>query len=108
MTKWINQIDDTIGIGSSIITQMRDQGGEYGIGLSTNFECHNQVASGIVTATSFEGGSFVSTSTTRPFYPPVVTSTQMSNMTGITTGATVFNTSSMTLHVYNGTSWNQV
>ena len=103
MTKWINQIDDTVGIGSSIITQMRDQGGEYGIGLSTNFECHNQVASGIVTATQF-----VSTSTTRPFYPPVVTSTQMDNMTGITTGATVFNSNAMKLYVYNGSSWSQV
>ncbi len=104
MTKWINQIDDTVGIGSSIITQMRDQGGEYGIGLSTNFECHNQVASGIVTATQF-----VSDSTTLPFYPPIMTTTQRDAMTGITTGAMVFNSSTNKLNYYIGSNtWEEV
>ena len=99
MTKWINQIDDTVGIGSSIISQMREQGGEYGIGLSTNFECHNQVASGIVTATQF-----VSDSTVLPFYPPVMTTTQRDVMT-VTQGAMIFNSTSKKMEFYDGTSW---
>ena len=57
-----------------------------------------------VTAT----GEVKCTSTTAPFYPPVVTNTQRGAMSGMTKGAMVFNSSTNKLNVYNGSGWEVV
>jgi len=62
----------------------------------------NITISGIVTATSF-----VSNSTTKAFYPPIVTTTQRDAMT-VTEGAVVFNTTTNKLNFYTGSGWEAV
>ena len=57
-------------------------------------------SAGIVTA-----NQFVSSSTTLPFYPPVMTTTQRDAMT-VTQGAMIFNSTSKKMEFYDGTSWN--
>ena len=54
---------------------------------------------GIVTA-----NQFVSSSTTLPFYPPVMTTTQRDAMT-VNQGAMIFNSTSKKMEFYDGTSW---
>ena len=54
---------------------------------------------GIVTA-----NQFVSSSTTLPFYPPVMTTTQRDAMT-VTQGGMIFNSTSKKMEFYDGTSW---
>ena len=51
MTKWINQIDDTVGVGATTVADMKANGPTYGVGLSTNFEVCNINSSGISTFT---------------------------------------------------------
>ena len=51
MTKWINQIDDTVGDGATTVDDMKANGPTYGVGLSTNFEVCNINSSGISTFT---------------------------------------------------------
>ena len=51
MTKWINQIDDTVGDGATTVADMKANGPTYGVGLSTNFEVCNINSSGISTFT---------------------------------------------------------
>ena len=51
MTKWINQIDDTVGAGATTVADMKANGSTYGVGLSTNFEVCNINSSGISTFT---------------------------------------------------------
>ena len=51
MTKWINQIDDTVGVGATTVADMKANGSTYGVGLSTDFEVRNINSSGISTFT---------------------------------------------------------
>jgi len=41
-------------------------------------------------------------------YPPKVTTSQKSALTGVTGGALIYNTSNDKLEVYNGSSWVQL
>ena len=51
MTKWSNQIDDTVGDVATTVADMKAKGPTYGVGLSTNFEVCNINSSGISTFT---------------------------------------------------------
>ena len=57
MTKWINQIDDTVGAGATTVADMKANGATYGVGLSTDFEVCNINSSGIITSTNVTIGS---------------------------------------------------
>ena len=57
MTKWINQIDDTVGVGATTVADMKANGPTYGVGLSTDFEVCNINSSGIITSTNVTIGS---------------------------------------------------
>ena len=57
---------------------------------------------GILTASSV-----ICNTTTIPFYPPVVTTTQRDAMT-VTAGAMVYNSSTNKLNFYNGSTWKVV
>ena len=57
MTKWINQIDDTVGAGATTVADMKANGPTYGVGLSTDFEVCNINSSGIITSTNVTIGS---------------------------------------------------
>ena len=75
MTKWINQIDDTVGAGATTVADMKANGSTYGVGLSTNFEVHNINPSGIVTATSFVGSGASLTDVPTGIIPTVADAT---------------------------------
>ena len=79
------------------VNSINANGGTYGIACSQDVDCSKVTASGEVKCTS----------TTAPFYPPVVTTTQRNSMT-VTKGAMVFNSTTNKLNVYNGTSWEVV
>ena len=53
-------------------------------------------------------GKLKCTSTTEPFYPPVVTTTERDAITGMTKGAMVFNSITNKLNVYSGSGWEAV
>ena len=70
-----------------------------GIATIGTLEVTNNATVGILTA-----NQFVSNSTTLPFYPPVLTTTQRDAMT-VTQGAMIFNSTSKKMEFYDGTSW---
>ena len=77
-------------------------GGTYDVSISQDLDCQD-VGCRKVTAT----GEVKCTSTTAPFYPPVVTTSQRNSMT-VTKGAMVFNSTTNKLNVYNGSAWEAV
>ena len=77
-------------------------GGTYDVSISQDLDCQD-VDCRKVTAT----GEVKCSSTTAPFYPPVVTSTQRDAMT-VTAGAMVYNSTTNKLNFYNGSSWEAV
>ena len=84
------------------LTSIQTNGSSYDVSISQDLDCQD-VDCRKVTAT----GEVKCTSTTAPFYPPVVTTTQRNSMT-VTKGAMVFNSTTNKLNVYNGTSWEVV
>ena len=78
-------------------------GSTYDVSISQDLDCQD-VGCRKVTAT----GEVKCTSTTAPFYPPVVTTSQRDSMSGMTKGAMVFNSSTNKLNVYNGSAWEAV
>ena len=80
MTKWIYQIDDTVGAGATTIADMKANGPTYGVGLSTNFEVHNINSSGIVTATSFVGSGASLTDVPTGIIPTVANAAALSTL----------------------------
>ena len=64
------------------VTAIQTNGGEYGISISQDLDCSKVTASGEVKCTS----------TTAPFYPPVVTTSQRNSMSGLSQGAVVYDT----------------
>ena len=78
-------------------------GGTYDVSISQDLDCQD-VDCRKVTAT----GEVKCTSTTAPFYPPVVTTTQRNSISGMTKGAMVFNSTTNKLNVYSGTAWEVV
>ena len=83
-------------------------GSTYDVSISQNIDCSDVDCQDIdcrkVTAT----GEVKCTSTTAPFYPPVVTTSQRNSISGMTKGAMVFNSSTNKLNVYNGSAWESV
>jgi hypothetical protein len=86
---------------SSTLTSIQDNGAAFDVGISSDISCNNMTV-GIVTA-----NSFVSNSTSRAFYPPVVTTTQRDAMT-VTAGAMVYNSTTSKINFYNGSAWKVV
>ena len=83
-------------------------GSTYDVSISQNIDCSDVDCQDIdcrkVTAT----GEVKCTSTTAPFYHPVVTTSQRNSISGMTKGAMVFNSSTNKLNVYNGSAWEAV
>ena len=77
-------------------------GSTYDVSISQDLDCQD-VGCRKVTAT----GEVKCTSTTAPFYPPFVTTSQRNSMT-VTKGAMVFNSTTNKLNVYNGSAWEAV
>ena len=77
-------------------------GSTYDVSISQDLDCQD-VGCRKVTAT----GEVKCSSTTSPFYPPVVTTSQRNSMT-VTKGAMVFNSTTNKLNVYNGSAWEAV
>ena len=78
-------------------------GSQYGISISQDLDCQD-VDCRKVTAT----GEVRCTSTTAPFYPPVVTTSQRTGMSGLTAGAMVYDSDIGSLYFYNGSTWKRV
>ena len=77
-------------------------GGTYDVSISQDLDCQD-IGCRKVTAT----GEVKCSSTTAPFYPPVVTTTERNAMT-VTKGAMVFNSTTNKLNVYSGSAWEVV
>ena len=80
------------------VTAIQSNGGQYGISISQDLDCSKVTASGEVKCTS----------TTAPFYPPVVTTSQRTGMSGLTAGAMVYDSDIGSLYFYNGSTWKRV
>jgi len=85
------------------LDSMVANGGTYGISPSQDIDCQD-IDCRKVTAT----GEVKCTSTTAPFYPPVVTSSQRTGMSGLTAGAMVYDSDIGSLYFYNGSTWKRV
>ena len=90
------------------LASIQANGHTYDVSISQDIDCSDVDCQDIdcrkVTAT----GEVKCTSTTAPFYPPVVTTTQRNSISGMTKGAMVFNSSTNKLNVYNGSGWEVV
>ena len=80
------------------VTSIQNNGGQYDVSISQDLDCSKVTASGEVKCTS----------TTAPFYPPVVTSSQRTGMSGLTAGAMVYDSDIGSLYFYNGSTWKRV
>ena len=80
------------------VTAIQTNGGEYGISISQDLDCSKVTASGEVKCTS----------TTAPFYPPVVTPSQRNSMSGLSQGAVVYDSDLTVLCFYDGSAWKKV
>ena len=78
-------------------------GAAYDVNISQDLDCQD-VDCRKITAT----GEVKCSSTTAPFYPPVVTTSQRNSISGMTKGAMVFNSTTNKLNVYNGSGWEVV
>ena len=74
----------------------------FKVGTGATIESSGNATLGILTASSV-----ICNTTTIPFYPPVVTTTQRDAMT-VTAGAMVYNSSSNKLNYYDGSAWKVV
>ena len=78
-------------------------GSQYGISISQDLDCQD-VDCRKVTAT----GEVKCTSTTSPFYPPVVSTSQRNSMSGLSQGAVVYDSDITELCFYDGSAWKKV
>ena len=85
------------------VTGIQNNGGLYGISISQDLDCQD-VDCRKVTAT----GEVKCTSTTSPFYPPVVSTSQRNSMTGLSQGAVVYDSDLEAICFYNGSAWRKV
>jgi len=75
----------------------------YGLACSQDLDCQD-IDCRKVTAT----GEVKCTSTTAPFYPPVVTTSQRNSMSGLSQGAVVYDSDLDVLCFYDGSAWKKV
>ena len=80
------------------VTAIQTNGGQYGISISQDLDCGKVTASDEVKCTS----------TTAPFYPPVVTTSQRNSMSGLSQGAVVYDSDLEAICFYNGSAWRKV
>ena len=85
------------------VNSIQNFGSQYGISISQDLDCQD-VDCRKVTAT----GEVKCTSTTSPFYPPVVSTSQRNSMTGLSQGAVVYDSDLNTICFYNGSAWRKV
>ena len=94
MAKYYSGISEGTTLDSMVAN-----GGDYGVSPSQDLDCQD-IDCRKVTAT----GEVKCNTTTSPFYPPVVTTTQRDAMT-VTQGAMVYNSTTKKLNFHNGTDW---
>ena len=78
-------------------------GSQYGISISQDLDGQD-VDCRKVTAT----GEVKCTSTTSPFYPPVVSTSQRNSMSGLSQGAMVYDSNLEAICFYDGSEWRRV
>ena len=97
MANYYSYFDNSTA-GQNTRSEIDDESDTFGMGVSQDIDCRKVTATGEVKCSS----------TTAPFYPPVVTTTQRNAISGMTKGAMVFNSSTNKLNVYNGSGWEVV
>jgi len=97
MANYYSYFDNSTA-GQNTRSEIDDESATFGMGVSQDIDCRKVTATGEVKCSS----------TTAPFYPPVVTTTQRDAMSGMTKGAMVFNSSTNKLNVYSGSAWEAV
>ncbi len=97
MANYYSYFDNSTA-GQNTRSEIDDESATFGMGVSQDIDCRKVTATGEVKCSS----------TTAPFYPPVVTTTQRNAISGMTKGAMVFNSSTNKLNVYNGSGWEVV
>ena len=97
MANYYSYFDNSTA-GQNTRSEIDDESATFGMGVSQDIDCRKVTATGEVKCSS----------TTAPFYPPVVTTTQRNSISGMTKGAMVFNSSTNKLNVYNGSGWEVV
>ena len=75
------------------------------INASNASACFGGVGIGATILKSAVDFADAGTTTTRFMIPPKVTTTQRNNLSGVTSGAVVYNTSTNKLQVFNGSTW---
>jgi len=97
MANYYSYFDNSTA-GQNTRSEIDDESATFGMGVSQDIDCRKVTATGEVKCSS----------TTAPFYPPVVTTTQRNAISGMTKGAMVFNSSTNKLNVYSGSAWEAV
>ena len=85
------------------VDSIQANGSAYDVSISQDLDCKD-IDCRKITAT----GEVKCTSTTAPFYPPVVTTSQRTGMSGITAGAMVYDSDLDVLCFYDGSAWKRV
>ena len=93
MANYYSYFDNSTA-GQNTRSEIDDESDTFGMGVSQDIDCRKVTATGEVKCSS----------TTAPFYPPVVTTTQRNAMT-VTQGAIVYNSTTKKLNFHNGTGW---
>ena len=100
MASYYNYFDNSAA-GQHTRSEIIAAADDFGMGISQDIDCQD-IDCRKVTAT----GEVKCTSTTAPFYPPVVTTAQRNAMT-VTVGAMVYNSTTSKLNYYDG-AWKVV
>jgi len=129
MANYYSYFDNSTA-GQNTRSEIDEESAIFGMGVSQDINCGITTVStlkvstgatiesngnailGILTASNATLGiltasSVICNTTTIPFYPPVVTTTQRDAMT-VTAGAMVYNSSTNKLNFYNGSTWKVV
>ena len=100
MANYYSYFDNSTA-GQNTRSEIDEESAIFGMGVSQDIDCQD-IDCRKVTAT----GEVKCTSTTAPFYPPVVTTAQRNAMT-VTVGAMVYNSTTNKLNYYDG-AWRVV
>ena len=129
MANYYSYFDNSTA-GQNTRSEIDEESAIFGMGVSQDINCgittvstlkvstgatiesNGNATLGILTASNATLGiltasSVICNTTTIPFYPPVVTTTQRDAMT-VTAGAMVYNSSTNKLNFYNGSTWKVV
>ena len=119
MANYYSYFDDSAA-GQNTRDQIDEESAIFGMGVSQDINCGITTVSALKVGTGatiesngnatlgiLTTSSVICNTTTIPFYPPVVTTTQRDAMT-VTAGAMVYNSSTNKLNYYNGSAWKVV